>query len=214
MSKPSRDGWVGAMLLLVPADIRTQFRGEVMGERADMRERGWKPWRVNLMTAGLIFAGVAQHVPLSRIDAHAATQPQVADRAAVVGWVLWRLCGPLLFLGYAFGSALIAILGVVALIATFGCIAAVVVKGREPYDNHEARLLNGVFGGVVAVLLTTLLAGALFSSLLLVAVIVGSTLLGAFAVKALVFVVLLFVGAMCVAGWVPREWEPARMVRH
>lgn len=214
MSKPSRDGWVGAALMLVPNDIRHQFKAEVMAERNDMRGRGWKPWRVNVMTAGILLAGIAQHVPLSRIDAHAAVQPEVADRAAVVGWVLWRLCGPLLFLGYALGSGLIAVLGGVMLVATFGCIAAVVVKGEEPYDNYEARLLNGVFGGVIAVLLTTLLAGALFSSLLLVSVVVGSTALGAFAVKALVFVILLFVGAMCLAGWVPREWEPARMVRH
>jgi len=210
----SKDRWVGTALVLVPKDIRQQFKGELMAERVDMRERGWKPWRVNLVTAGLILAGVAQHVPLSRIDAHAAVQPRVADRAAIAGWVLWRLCGPMLFLGYALGNGLVALLGGLMLLATFGCIAAVVAKGREPYDNHEARLLNGVFGGVAAMLVATLLVGAVFSLLLGVGLAVGSVGLGAFAVKAMVFTVLLFVGAMCLAGWVPREWEPARMVRH
>ncbi|MHC4848163.1 MAG: hypothetical protein ACYTEG_06875, partial [Planctomycetota bacterium] len=213
-SKPSKDGWVGAMLMLVPNDIRHQFKGELMAERVDMRERGWQPWRVNVVTAGIVFAGIAQHVPLSRIDANAALQPEVADRAATVGWILWRFCGPALFLGYTLGNGWLALVGGLALLGTFGCIAAVVAKGREPYDNTEARLLNGVFGGIVAVLVAALLAGALFSLLLLLGIAVGSAGLGAFAVKALVFVILLFVGAMCVAGWVPREWEPVRMVRH
>ncbi|MHC4938277.1 MAG: hypothetical protein ACYTHK_04845 [Planctomycetota bacterium] len=214
MSKPSSDRWIGPLLMLVPGDIRQQFKGEMVAERLDMRERGWKPWRVNIVTAGMLLAGVAQHVPLSRIDANAALQPEMADRAAMVGWILWRMCGPLLFLGYALSSGWLALLGGIALIGTFGCIGAVVAKGREPYDNTEARLLNGVFGGVAAVLVTTMLAGVFFSLLLLLGLAVGSTGLGAFAVKALVFVILLFVGSMCVAGWVPREWEPARMVRH
>ena len=107
-----------------------------------------------------------------------------------------------------------ALIGGLALIGAFGCIGAVVAKGEEPYDNTEARLLNGVFGGIVAVLVTSMLFGAMFSLLLLLGIAVGSTGLGAFAVKALVFMILLFVGAMCIVGWVPREWEPARMVRH
>ena len=214
MSKPSNDRWVGLLLRLVPGDIRTQFRGELQAERADMRERGWPSWRVNVVTIGIVFAGIAQHVPLSRIDANAAAQPEVADRAALVGWILWRICGPLLFLGYALGSWMLALFGGLALVGAFGCIGAVVAKGREPYDNTEARLLNGVFGGIVAVLVTSMVFGAMFSLLLLLGIAVGSTGLGAFAVKALVFMILLFVGAMCIVGWVPREWEPARMVRH
>jgi hypothetical protein len=138
------------MLMLVPNDIRHQFKGELMAERVDMRERGWQPWRVNVVTAGIVFAGIAQHVPLSRIDANAALQPEVADRAATVGWILWRFCGPALFLGYTLGNGWLALVGGLALLGTFGCIAAVVAKGREPYDNTEARLLNGVFGGIVA----------------------------------------------------------------
>ena len=214
MTTPSKDAWVGPMTLLVPADIRHQFRGELMAERVDMRDRGWKPWRVNLATATAIFVGVAQHVPLTHENSDPALQPDVADRAALAGWIFWRVCGPLLFLSDTLGSGWLALFGVASLAASFLGVGAVAARGREPYDRVEVRLINGLFGGLAAVFAFALLTGGFFLTLLLLGVLIGSAGLSAFAIQALIFLVLLFGGMICLAGWVPREWEPQRMVRH
>ncbi|MEM8884664.1 MAG: hypothetical protein AAGD14_11385 [Planctomycetota bacterium] len=207
------DGWVGLLMLMVPSDIRHQFRGELMAERADMRTRGLPPWKVNALLAGSLFVGVAQHVPLSREAEHAALQPPGARRAALWGWAAWRGAGPLLFLAYALSNGWLWAAGVALLLTTFACLGIVALKAHEPFDVATVRLLNGAFGGLAATFVFGLLAGAFSSVLLLLALLFDSVGLGAFAVQSLVFMILFFLGVLSAVGWVPHEWEPQRLVR-
>jgi hypothetical protein len=216
MTKPSKhgsDGWVRLLAIVVPREIRRQFVGELMAERTEMREQGVPPWRIKLRTIGALMVGLVQHAPLVEVDPEEGPT-SAAERAGTIGWLLWRASGPILFLGYAFSITALVVLGVLALIGCFACIGAVVVLSHEHYGERAARALNAVLGGLATVLSLMLVAGIVASLLVAVSAALGATGLGAFSMKALAFFSICLCGAICLSGWVPREWEPTRIIRH
>ena len=124
------------------------------------------------------------------------------------------MSGPTLFVGYALGIVPLVVLGVVALFACFGCIGALAAGGREDYVEREARVFNAVFGGLAAVIAFVAIAGVACGVLIAFGALIRTSAIGGFSIRALVFLATMACGAVCLAGWVPREWKPTRLVRH
>jgi hypothetical protein len=179
-----------------------------------MHAEGVAPWRINLRTLGLLMLGFAQNVPLVGASDQLDQRSGWTHRAAVAAWFLWRFSGPTLFVGYALGILPLVLLGALALFACFGCIGALAASGREAYDEREARVFNAVFGGLAAVIAFVLAAGVLCGLMIAFGALISTSAIGVFSMRALVFLATMACGAVCLAGWVPREWKPSRLVRH
>jgi len=207
------DGWIRLVSVVVPIRIRRQFLGELREERGEMQQRGDAPWRIRLRMAATLFLGLVQNVPLVERCEEAETPSAAAERAGAFGWVFWRASGPMLFAGYALSVPALVLAGAIALVGSFICIGMVIATSDEVYGDEGVRTLNAVFGGLATVLALVVVAGALTGLMLGLSALFGAVGLGAFAVQALVFVSTLTCAIICAAGWVPREWEPSRMIR-
>jgi len=198
----------------VPGEIRRQFRGEIDSVRAEMHAQGVTPWRVNLRTFGLLLVGFAQNVPLVGVSDEVVERPDWTHRASLAGWIFWRMSGPALFVGYALGIVPLVLLGALSLFACFGCIGALAVRGQDEFDEREARVFNAVFGGIAAVIAFVLVTGVVCGAFIALGAVVQASSIGVFSMRALVFLATLACAAVCLAGWVPSEWKPSRLVRH
>ena len=207
------DGWIRLVAVVVPIRIRRQFLGELREDRGEMQQRGDASWRIRLRTIATLFVGLVQNVPLVESCGVTEKPSAKAERAAAFGWVFWRASGPMLFAGYALSVPALVLAGAIALVGSFICVGMVIAISDEVYGDESVRTLNAVFGGLATVLALVVVAGALTGLLLGLSAIFGAVGLGVFAMKALVFVSTLVCGIICIAGWVPREWEPTRMIR-
>ncbi|MGH7162738.1 MAG: hypothetical protein ACREID_04580, partial [Planctomycetota bacterium] len=143
-----------------------------------------------------------------------AIQPPFVDRASLAGWICWRLSGLAIFAGYMSGSALLFGGGVVLLLAAFGSVAAVAQAARDPLARRQTRLLNGVLGGGLLVLVLTLAFGALGVLFLGVAAALSSSTMAILAAKLVAFLATGAAGAITASGWTPDDWSPRRRAVH
>lgn len=207
----AQDRWVRFFSRLVPGSLRTHFLPALLQERREMRERGVKRWRIELDSAGEILSGLAQRAPLWAAAPEPAAQPPLAEQCARVGWPVWRVAGPAMFLGHVTGSLPLFWIGAGLLLASFGALVGVVVAGREPHPEAHARFANAVLGGTLAALVLVLLFGVVTVTLLLVASATGWSLLASVAVHAHAFFATACACAITGSGWVPEEWYPRRL---
>jgi len=208
------DGWVRRLSVVVPFGIRRQFLGELMVERSEMRAEGSANWRIRLHTFFALLIGLVQHVPLVERCKSEEEPPAVSEKAAGVGWLLWRASGPMIFAGYALSLPVLIVLGALALVGCFASIGTIVATSGEIYGERCVRILNAVFGGLATVLAMVVVAGAIAAPLAAASSAVGVTSLGAFTMQALVFFSTTLCAVICLSGWVPEEWEPSRIINH
>jgi hypothetical protein len=204
-------GWVRALALLVPGDIRREFRADLEADRYEMCERGVSPLMMNLAAGRDLLAGFAQYAPLRPVVAGTSPKPRVALRAALGGWIGWRIAGPALLIGYVLGSTLLIVLGGLLLAGAFGCLVTVAATAENPLPPREGRLVAAILGGTLATLFLTLVFGVLTIGLLAIASIFSSGLLMGLAVKALVLVTTASLAGITGSGWVPEEYSPKRL---
>lgn len=207
------DRWLGILAILIPANIRHHFLGDLLKEREEMRGRGLSRLRMNLASAWEVVNGIVQRVPLAPEPHGAAETPPAAENAALAGWLAWRACGPALFLGYVVGPSAVFWIGV-ALLGVAVASLVVVACAKGSLSDLQTRLANGVLGGVLVVLGFTLVFGVFTVGLLALASVFSSVLLGSLAVKALVFVATASACGITASGWVPEEWYPKRLVKN
>ena len=200
--------------MVVPFGIRRQFLGELMVERAEMRAEGSAPWRIRLHTYFALLIGLVQHVPLVECCQTGQEPPAVSERAAGIGWLLWRTSGPMIFAGYALSLPVLIVFGALALVGCFASIGAIAATSGEIYGARSVRTLNAVFGGLATVLIMVVLAGVVAAPLAAASSAIGVTSLGAFSMHALVFFSTVLGAVICLSGWVPEEWEPSRIIKH
>ena len=214
LSTRGSDGWIRLGVKLVPGEIRRQFQGEIQHVRAEMRDRGDSPWRIRVRTLALLMVGFAQNVPLVDASEQLDKRSEWVDRAAVAGWFFWRFSGPTLFVGYAFGIVPLVVIGALSLLMCLGCVGVLAAGGRDTFGEREARVLNAVFGGLATVIAFVVVAGVACGALAAFGALLSTNALSGFSMRALVFMATMVCGAVCLAGWVPREWKPSRLVRH
>jgi hypothetical protein len=138
LSSTSRaDLWLRLFALLVPKEIRRQFLDDLLAERREMQERGVSRIRIELASFNEILNGIAQHVPLEPMAAGVTVRPQLAERAAWIGWIAWRIAGPALLVGFLVGPAPLFWYGVCSLALAFTCVITVTVAGPAPLSLHQ-----------------------------------------------------------------------------
>lgn len=208
------DWWLGLLGHLVPRNIRHHFVGDLLQEREEMRGRGVSRLRMNLRSAWEMVNGIVQHVPLAPEPAGTLEQPVLAERAALVGWLAWRACGPALFLGYVVGPFAVFWAGVALLAIAVVSLVVVAATARASLSDLQTHLVNGVLVGTLVVMGSTLVFGIVTVALLALASLLSSGLLASMAVKALVFVATATACAITASGWVPEEWYPKRLVKN
>lgn len=211
-SRPRGDRWYRLLAILVPRDIRHQFLGDLLQEREDMRERGDLPALIMLFSFKEVLNGIAQHMPLRPEPSGAIGQTALAERAAPVGWIAWRISGPALFCGYVFGSGAVFWTGVAMLVLAFASVLAVAMAGRPPLTPAQTRLVNGVLVGTFTALVLVLVVSVVAMALLALATVFSSGLLASVAMSALAFVATAVACGISGSGWVPEEWYPKRLV--
>ncbi len=211
-SKPSGDHWLRLLSILVPREIRHQLVGDLIAERQEMRDQKEQPALIFFLSLKEILDGIAQHMPLQPAPSGSIAQPPLADRAAVFGWIAWRISGPALLCGYLFGSASVFWTGVAVLVLAFASVLAVAMAGREPMTVSQTRLVNGVLFGTFTALVLILVFSVVAMGLLALATLVSSGLLASAAMSALAFVATAFACGISGSGWAPEEWYPKRLV--
>ena len=215
MADPSKSGgdrWLRLFAILVPREIRRQFVRDLIAERQEMRDKKEQPALVFFVSFKVILDGIAQHMPLQTAPSRSIAQPPLADRAAVFGWIAWRISGPALLCGYLFGSASVFWTGVAVLVLAFASVIAVAVAGRAPMSVKQARLVNGVLVGTFTALVLVLVFSVVAMGLLALATLFSSGLLASVAMSALAFVATAVACGISGSGWVPEEWYPKRLV--
>jgi hypothetical protein len=215
MADPSKSGsnrWLRLFSILVPGDIRHQFVGDLIAEREEMRDQNEQPALIFFMSLKEILSGIAQHMPLRPAPTGSIAQPPLADRAALFGWIAWRISGPALLCGYLFGSGAVFWTGVAMLVLAFASVLAVAMAGREPMTAPQTRLVNGVLVGTFTALILILVFSLLAFALLALATVFSSGLIASVAMSALAFVATAVACGISGSGWVPEEWYPKRLV--
>jgi len=185
-----------------------------MVERAEMQAEGSASWRIRLHTFFALLIGLVQHVPLVECCRSDQEPPAASERAAGIGWLLWRASGPMIFAGYALSLPVLIVLGALALVGCFASIGAIVATSGEIYGARSVRILNAVFGGLAALLAMVVLAGVIAAPIAAASSAAGVTSLGALSMQALVFFSTTLGAVICLSGWVPEEWEPTRIINH
>jgi len=213
-STTGSDRWIRLISSIVPFAIRRQFLGELLADRAEMQADGLAPWRIRLRTMGALMLGLVQHVPLVERCGPNRQPPEKSEKAAGIGWLLWRASGPLFFAGYLLSMTSLVVLGALALIGCFAAIGTIAATSGDVYGGRSVRTLNAVFGGLAALLALIVAAGILATPAVAASVALGATSLGAFSMQALVFFATTLGAAICLAGWVPEPWEPSRIIQH
>jgi len=206
--------WVRAAALVVPGDIRREFTANLLADRREMQARGVPALLVNFITCRELLGGFAQYAPLRPLVAGTSPKPHVAERAAVGGWVAWRVAGLSFLIGYVLGSIPLLVLGGVLLAGAFGALVAVASTARNPLTERQARHVAGVLGGTLATLLLILVFGLFTIGVLAIGSIFSSGLLMGLAVKALVLVATASLAVVSGTGWVPQEYDPKRIVEN
>ncbi|MHC4953765.1 MAG: hypothetical protein ACYTGZ_07730 [Planctomycetota bacterium] len=198
---------------LVPWEIQSQFREEVLAERRRMRREGAWAWRVNLSSLAMLIVGIAQHVPLVSAWDTKKTRHAWIDYVAYAGWCLWRASGPLLFCGYAMSRPTIVMLGGGALALCFACLGVAAISKHGSYGPREARTLNAVFGGLATVTALVAVAGLVYAVFVASSVVFHSPAASMVSPRVLVFLAASACAVICLAGWVPSEWRPTHAIR-
>jgi len=206
--------WVKAASLVVPGDIRREFTANLLADRREMQARGVPSPLVTFHTCRELLAGFAQYAPLRPLVAGTSPKHHVAERAAVGGWIAWRVAGPAFLIGYVLGSIPLLVLGGVLLAGAFGALVAVASTARNPLTPHQARHVAGVLGGTLATLLLIVVFGLFTIGILAIASIFSSGLLMGLAVKALVLVATASLAVVSASGWVPQEYDPKRIAEN
>ena len=88
------------------------------------------------------------------------------------------------------------------------------MSGQDEYDAREARVFNAVFGGIATVIAFVIAAGVICGAFIALGALVQTNAIGVFSMRAFVFLATMACAAVCLAGWVPSEWKPSRLVRH
>lgn len=196
---------------LVPGYLREEFVGSLLVLRRESREAGDPPLRRALATAKEFAAGIVQRAPLAAIPPEPARPKQ--DRFSVAGRTVWRVAGPLPLLGYALGSLLPVFAGIAALGFSLGCVVRAASRRKWETEPDAVRLVNGVLGSLVLILVAGVLLATFAGGLLAL----GSTLsLGWLAAGALHAFFSAFLGIVAItgaSGWVPQPWTSRRLVR-
>lgn len=205
-------GWVKALTLVVPGDIRRDFAANLLADRREMEARGVSSLRMNFSLLLQLLNGFAQYAPLRPVVAATSPKPRIAERAALIGSISWRCAGPSFLVGYALSSTLLIVLGGLLLASAFGCLVAVASTSVNPMPERQQRLVASVLGGTLATLLLIVFSGLVTLGLLSIASIFSSGLLMSLAVKALVLISTASFGVVAGSGWVPEEYTPKRLV--
>jgi len=220
MSKPSsasapRDRWLRIAVRLVPRHIRDEFRANLLADHQRSVTREGTAGPANRMAALELLNGIAQNFPLefeaigNRLRPHSV----VVNRVGVAGYWLWRLAGPLLFLGYAFSSGPLLLGSLAAALAAFAASTVVLLRGPDPLPPEQHRTV------VVVLVGSGLLVGAAFlgavPTLLLVGIsaAIGWSSLASFSVSAFVFCMTGVVAWFTATGWMANVWAPTRLIR-
>ncbi|MEE8107360.1 MAG: hypothetical protein V3T86_17635 [Planctomycetota bacterium] len=218
MSEPSsvkarRDRWLRIAVRLVPRHIRDEFRANLLADRKRSIAREGTTGPANWMSARELLNGVAQHFPLEP-EAIGSRAPSAAvQRVGQTGFWLWRLAGPLLFLGYVLGSGPLLLGALTAILAAFASATVVILRGPDPLSPEQHRTVVGVLVG------SAMLAGAAFVGAVPTLVLVGFSAavdwpaLASFAFSAFVFCMTGVVACFTATGWVASVWTQTRLIR-